>query len=80
MGIENIKKSRWLRGENEKQWIITFDWFIDTDNFIKVLEGNYKDKKKSNKTPSNKFNSYDQREYDMEDLEKKLLGWDNEEE
>ena len=24
-------------------WVITFDWFIKPNNFIKVLEGNYDD-------------------------------------
>jgi len=33
-----------LKGQNNKGWTITFDWFIKPNNFIKVLEGNYKDK------------------------------------
>ena len=39
--IENIKKSDFLKGQNNKNWIINFDWFIRPNNFIKVLEGNY---------------------------------------
>ena len=39
--IENIKKSDFLKGQNNKNWIINFDWFICPNNFIKVLEGNY---------------------------------------
>lgn len=41
--IENIKKSSFLKGQNKTNWIITFDWFIRPNNFIKVLEGNYTD-------------------------------------
>ena len=41
IAIENIKKSDFLKGQNNKNWIINFDWFIRPNNFIKVLEGNY---------------------------------------
>ena len=41
IAIENIKKSDFLKGQNNKNWIINFDWFILPNNFIKVLEGNY---------------------------------------
>lgn len=39
--IDNIDKSSFLKGQNKKGWIITFDWFIKPNNFIKVLEGNF---------------------------------------
>lgn len=39
--IESITKSDFLKGQNNKNWIITFDWFIKPNNFTKVLEGNY---------------------------------------
>jgi len=42
--IENINKSSFLKGQNKKNWTITFDWLIRPNNFIKVLEGNYTDK------------------------------------
>ena len=42
--INNIKNSRFLRGQNSRGWTITFDWFVLPSNFIKVLEGNYNDK------------------------------------
>lgn len=41
--IENIEESSFLKGQNNRNWIITFDWFIRPNNFIKVLEGNYND-------------------------------------
>lgn len=42
--IESIKDSDFLKGQNNKNWIITFDWLIKPNNFIKVLEGNYLNK------------------------------------
>ena len=42
--IDEIQESTFLKGQNKKGWTITFDWFIKPNNFIKVLEGNYKDK------------------------------------
>lgn len=42
--IGNIKESDFLRGQNKNNWIITFDWLIRPNNFIKVLEGNYSNK------------------------------------
>ena len=39
--IERIRKSSFLRGQNKQGWMITFDWFVRPNNFIKVLDGNY---------------------------------------
>ncbi|MGL5190885.1 MAG: phage replisome organizer N-terminal domain-containing protein [Cetobacterium sp.] len=39
--IESINNSDFLKGQNSKGWIVTFDWLIKPNNFIKVLEGNY---------------------------------------
>ena len=43
--INNIRNSTFLQGHNKNGWVITFDWFIRPNNFPKVLEGNYNDKK-----------------------------------
>lgn len=43
-GIRNINQSSFLKGQNQRNWVITFDWFIKPNNFVKVLENNYKDK------------------------------------
>lgn len=43
--LRSINNSRFLKGNNNKKWLITYDWFIKPNNFIKVLEGNYVDKK-----------------------------------
>lgn len=42
--IKLIEKSNFLQGVNDRNWIITFDWLLNPNNFIKVLEGNYTDK------------------------------------
>lgn len=39
--INNVCNSDFLRGENNREWMITFDWFVKPNNFTKVLEGNY---------------------------------------
>lgn len=43
--IDKIKQSPFLLGQNNSGWTITFEWFVRPNNFIKVLEGNYIDKK-----------------------------------
>lgn len=44
-GVEKIRHSSFLQGHNNKGWTVTFDWFIKPDNFQKVIDGNYDDKK-----------------------------------
>lgn len=43
--IEKIRTSDFLLGKNKNGWAITFDWFIRPNNFPKVLDGNYDNKK-----------------------------------
>lgn len=42
--IRQIPKSSFLNGGGKKGFVITFDWFIAPNNFVKVLEGNYADR------------------------------------
>lgn len=46
--IENISQSDFLKGNNNKGWIITFDWFVRPNNFPKVFEGDYDNRASSN--------------------------------
>ena len=39
--VEKVRASRFLNGDNNKGWTITFDWFLRPNNFPKVLDGNY---------------------------------------
>lgn len=84
--IDNINLSKFLKGINDRGWTIDFDWLLKPNNFTKVLEGNYTDKKGvANKNVNPKtaaFVNFDGRQYtdtEYEDLENKLLGWDNDE-
>lgn len=46
--INNIKHSDFLKGQNKNSWVITIDWFLKPNNFIKVYEDNYNSKKNTN--------------------------------
>ncbi len=46
--IEKIKQSDFLKGNSNKGWIITFEWFVRPDNFPKVFEGDYDNRGSSN--------------------------------
>lgn len=41
--IEKIRGSSYLHGQSRSGWVITFEWFVKPNNFVKVLEGNYDD-------------------------------------
>ena len=77
--ISKINNSKFLKGENDKKWTITFDWFLKPNNFIKVLEGNYDDKQEKSSFNNFKSRNIYNDENKMKDLENKLLGWDKDE-
>lgn len=52
--IVSINQSPFLQGY-VTDFVINFDWFIKPNNFIKVLEGNYKDKGTENKQNHNNY-------------------------
>lgn len=52
-GIEKVtevfyeaSKSDFLTGRNNHNWKANFDWIINPQNFVKIMEGNYINKKK----------------------------------
>lgn len=45
--FENAEASSFLKGKNDRNWSANFDWMISDRNFVKILEGNYKDKQGS---------------------------------
>ena len=54
----------------------------DADNFVGLMikmvkPGEFNEPKKNTGSSKLKFNNYKQREYDYDELEKKLLGWDD---
>lgn len=67
--IENIETSPFLKGQNNKGWTITFDWFVKPNNFIKVLEGNYTDKEGMNGGTKQDSSGNKKQEYDFSKYE-----------
>lgn len=80
--IEDIEKvfrmaesSHFLKGGNDRNWTANFDWMIKDSNMVKILDGNYTDKKTTPKR-GNAFGNYPQRDYSSEEvgsLERMLL-------
>jgi hypothetical protein len=40
--FQKVAQSRFLNGENERGWTADFDWILKPANFIKIIEGKYK--------------------------------------
>lgn len=68
-GVENIKEviklvndSDFLNGKSDNKWNADFDWIMKPQNFIKILEGNYKNKNQNgqpnNNSQTNGFSKY----------------------
>lgn len=49
--FENAESSSFLKGKNDRNWSATFDWLMNEDNLVKVLEGNYADKPNRRREP-----------------------------
>ena len=45
--FENVRDSDFLCGKNKNGWKATFDWVIKADNAVKILDGNFGNKKVS---------------------------------
>lgn len=56
--VERVGKSSFLQGQNKRGWIITFDWLVKPNNFLKVLEGQYDDHASTESAASSRY-SYD---------------------
>jgi hypothetical protein len=50
--VNKVKDSRFANGENDRGWVVTFDWLFILGNFTKVLEGNYDNKKATSNSKS----------------------------
>jgi hypothetical protein len=46
--FDKVKQSKFMNGQNDRNWTATFDWVIKPGNFVKVLEGNFDDKAQNN--------------------------------
>lgn len=75
--IEKIKSSDFLQGNTGYGWKISFDWFLKVGNYKKISSGMYNNNSKainpSKHKDKNKFNQFQQNDYDFGQLEKDLL-------
>ena len=67
--------STFLKGGNNRNWQANFDWLIKDSNFVKVLDGNYDDKKS---VPIKSEYAAFVEELENEDLQLKTAGNDEE--
>ena len=49
--FRKAEESNFLKGQNDRNWKATFDWLINPNNMVKVLEDTYKNKTKT-KSPN----------------------------
>jgi len=42
--LAKVAESDYLKGSGDNGWTMDIDWFLDRDNFSKVLEGKYKNR------------------------------------
>lgn len=78
--FEKAEASMFMKGANKHNWTADFDWLLNDANITKVLEGKYdngpwnkKAEEEWKASHGNKFNNFQQRQYDMGSLEQMLL-------
>ena len=59
MLFEKAEKSSFLKGNNDRNWIATFDWLIKDGNIAKVLDGNYDDRNSKELPPEQRKGDLD---------------------
>jgi hypothetical protein len=79
--FEKAEASKFLKGENARNWKATFDWLIGANNMAKTLEGNYDNEnarrgKPAQKQKENRALKYQQRQYKDEELSGIILDFD----
>ena len=53
--FEKAEKSDFMRGDNKNGWRATFDWIFENEtNWVKIIEGNYDNKKNNQKNDTNR--------------------------
>ena len=50
--FQTVNASKFCRGENDRGWRASFDWVIQPDSILRILEGKYKDRAKAGTTRS----------------------------
>ena len=62
--VDKVKQSDFLQGKTDARFSLNFDWFINLNNFVKVLEGKY-DERHDKKPATKNNNNFERRHYDM---------------
>lgn len=76
--FERAEASSFLKGDNERKWVATFDWLIKDANMAKVLDGNYDDKQGNSSFDYNElFDAAVRKGYEEESKEKPKTVADN---
>lgn len=47
--FKKVADSKYMHGDNQYAWVVTFDWLFNINNFTKVLEGTYDTRKGNGK-------------------------------
>lgn len=65
--FKKAEASKFLKGENERKWVASFDWLIKAENIAKVLNGNFDNKKNKSSGKYDEFvNSLLQKNHNSE--------------
>lgn len=70
--FQKAEESDFLKGKNDRNWIASFDWMIKDSNMAKVLDGNYDNRKSNGSGKKRQLNSFEQRTYDYDALQRML--------
>lgn len=57
--FQHVSQSAFLNGDNDRGWTADFDWVMNPNNFIKILEGKYNGKGKQQAAGKSKVNYSD---------------------
>lgn len=52
--FQTVSRNEFLNGNNDRGWTADFDWVMNPNNFIKILEGKYNGKAKKSNSGSSK--------------------------
>jgi hypothetical protein len=76
--VDEIAQSRFLQGDNPRGFKATIDWVLEnSNNYIKILEGNYRDAKPTNQQTTGTTSGEYSQEQLRENIARRLLGVNN---
>lgn len=76
--VNEIRQSKFLQGDNKTGFKATIDWVLDnSNNYVKILEGNYRDAKEQPAYKSTTTSGCDSQDKLRENIARRLLGVNN---